>query len=237
MTSILNFSTHKTSTNMKPTIVNNVNIDHRSSLQKRVNMRYDKPAKIVKRDLNYDNLDYENAEQSSDITIIKNDETIPSENNQYKTLKCMDNENLAETVDEPMGSDITVIYPDDTAAKNTNYTSSDNNEDVIEILERKCNTYAEYLKICKEQQEFKRSKIILTIDNLKRILAAVTGVDSESINITLDNDIGCFASKIANIDTIQIIASNSISEFKTKYPAEQTFLKLLDIDTKHVLNL
>lgn len=222
---------------MKPTIVNNVNIDHRSSLQKRVNMIYDKPAKIVKRDLNYDNLDYENAEQSSDITIIKNDKTTPIENEQYKTLKCTDNENLAETVEEPTRSDVTVIYPDDIPAKITNDTSSENSEEIIEILERKCNTYAEYLKICREQQEFKRSKIILTIDNLKRILTAVTGVDNEQINITLDNDIGCFASKIATIDTIQIVASNSISEFKTKYPAEQTFLKLLDIDTKHVLNL
>lgn len=231
MTSILNFSTHTTRTSMKPAIVNTVNINQPRTVNDVSKLQtIQKLNRIVKQN---------ERTKTREVTIPVSDydgiEIIePNQMIQTQELKNIETDSKQETEQLETVPDVAVTYEQNETGSNQQ-TEQNEKETVLKLLQTKSETLETFIGICKNQNEFRNKKIILTESNFGKLVSIITGTVSDNIVFRLDEEVGCFCSgSIRRIDSITIQTGTGIIDFKTGYPDEYVFLKLLDIDMKRI---
>ena len=207
MSSILNVSYRRDSSKYTPTIVNNVNVSSK-----------------------FDRIQHTHQRQKSrEISIPEIEKDIPS-NSEQKTEK----------------EDIVVIYPENDissdAEKDIQSIEHDKQqkeetmEKMYELAIRKCRILETYIDLIRNRKgEYLKSKLILDIGSMVKLLAVVLDTNEEDISLDIEEDVGCFGSRIQDISTIYANIDNVRKDISLIYPDEITLLKQLGIDISRVI--
>ena len=224
---MLNVSVRKETTKVNPSIINTVNIQSESKLNK-IKSLSQKP--IIKR--NIDN---------SSIKIINEDGTVSP----YEEVTQDQPVHHSDEAVNPLGlveinpeqNDINVTYPihpSDKAINPVGLETEIEKESKQLTSDLKLDVVLEYIKLLREYGIIKPLKFVISSDELAKLVLMITQADE--VNITLNSDVGCgLMSKEKLVENIYVLKNNERKDFKLFYPTEYTYIRDLKINMKKVL--